>query len=146
MIRRWFVLLITVATTVGILAAADSNSTLPPSAEAVREEISRVVHQQLDAFNAGDWAKAYTFAAAGIREKFALADFTTMVQANYPRLLRGRVATDLAVTDDGVRAILELRVVTAAGALAHFRYFLQRESDTWRIVGVIPFEPPTTKA
>jgi hypothetical protein len=146
MLRQWFGILITVAGAAGFLSAAESGSTLPPSIEATRQEISAIVHQQLDAFKVRDWERAYTFAAAGIREKFSLSDFTAMVQSNYPQLLQGRAASDLAITDDGVRGTLELRVVTTDDALAHFRYFLQREDNSWRIVGVIPFEPPSTRA
>jgi hypothetical protein len=126
--------------------AADNAATdFPPSTEAVRAEVSAVVHAQVDAIKGGDWPGAYGLAASGIHEKFDLAGFERMIRSSYPALLRPRVATTLRANDNGVQAVLELRVIAEAGSLAHFRYFLQLEDNVWRIVGVVPYEPTTVR-
>jgi len=115
-------------------AAAAAHAALSPAEwDAIRKTIS----EQLAALRAGDAARAYTFAAPGIRERFQDAPtFMSMVQDSYAPLLDARYTEFLegAVIDG--RTIQPLRLVLADDSVLVALYEMQRdETGRWRIAG-----------
>ncbi len=104
----------------------------------VRKELVGVVDGQLAAFRAGDFARAYTFAARPLRAHFTLKEFSAMVTHSYPFIAHNERDEPGLPMDDGETATLPVRVFGAGGKSADYRYQLTREADGWHISGVLP--------
>ena len=107
----------------------------------VRKELVAVVDLQLAAFRAGDFKRAYTFAAEPLRLQFTLKEFTVMITRSYPFIAHNERAETGLPMDDGANATMSVRVFGPGGKSADFRYTLVRETDGWRISGVLPEKP-----
>ena len=103
----------------------------------VRREVLAVIDAQLAAFRGHDLKKAYTFAAASLRQKFPLARFETTVQQNYPDIWSNARAEYGIVQDNGVEAALRVRVFGATGDSVSYDYVLFKEPSGWRIASVL---------
>jgi len=112
------------------------------SLPAVRTALISVVEKQLNAMHAGDYARARTFAAAGLRQQFSDETFAIMIQRGYPAIATGRDAFFGKAADNGGQAFLDVRITDTAGKWSWFRYALALEGRDWRIAGVIPIVPP----
>ena len=110
----------------------------PPgnSTEAVKRDITAVVEDQLAAFRAGDWERAYSHAATPIREMFPLADFRRMVSTGYPLIAKSASADFGICLDNGSDAVVYVRVDDGAGRAGDYQYTLTKEKGAWRITGV----------
>lgn len=98
-----------------------------------------VVQAQLDAFKAGDAARAYGFASPAIQQQFGSAErFMAMVLQAYPMLIAPRsLAWRLPEPAPG-GAVLPLQLRDAQGRAWLATYQLQRQPDgSWRIAGCI---------
>jgi hypothetical protein len=129
---------------------ADSAAQQPPAAPAAASAAASramraLVQAQLDAFKAGDAARAYGYASPTIQQQFGSAErFMAMVLQAYPMLIAPRsLAWRLPEpTQGGAVLPLELRDATGRAWLA--TYELQRQADgSWRIAGCIvtPADP-----
>ena len=119
-----------------------------PGDEKGHEELVTVVSAQLEAFRRNDFAKAYTFAAAGIREKFDAAAFEKMVKEQYPVIANSKSAKFGAATENGEEAMLIVTIRGAGKQAGQFRYLFVREKSNWKISGVVDLKPdgPVAKA
>jgi len=104
----------------------------------VRKELVAVVDGQLAAFRAGDFARAYGFAAQPLRAQFTLKAFAAMVARSYPFVAHSERAEPGLPMDDGETAVLPVRVFAAGGKSADYQYQFTREGDGWHITGVLP--------
>ncbi len=103
----------------------------------VKTELTSVIDAQLAAFRAEDYAKAYTFAAAGIKDMFTQADFEAMVRKSYPVIARSSGADYGMAFDTGEDAVIYVHVQNASThAEGQFQYLLKRENGVWKIGGV----------
>ena len=109
---------------------------LEPSETAVKSEITAVIEAQLAAFRAGDFDKAYTYAAGAIREKFPLSDFKQMVSTGYPIIATSVKAEYGVCLDNGVEAAIFVHVEARDGTSRDYQYGLVLERSGWRITGV----------
>ena len=107
------------------------------SVASVRSALTNVVESQLAAFRTKDYATAYTFATAGIKEKFPLNAFEQMVKTGYPIIAASRSARFGDCFDNGRKAILNLTVIGRGGQMLECQYLLELEGDRWKIAGVI---------
>jgi hypothetical protein len=126
----------------GLVAAepVDPLSSLRPSSNMVKNELTAVIEEQLAAFRAGDYPRAYTLAAAEIKEMFPLSDFEEMVKTGYPVIAHSkRVVYGLAL-DGGDEAVITVRVQNAAGESAAYQYHLIKQGGRWKIGGVTAVE------
>ena len=118
----------------GDAEAAASHAALPA---AEWDAIQKSIGEQLDALRAGDAARAYAFASAGIQAQFHDAPtFLRMVQDSYAPLLDARHAEFLegAVIDG--RTIQPLRLVMSDEKVLVALYEMQRDATgRWRIAG-----------
>ena len=121
-----------------ILTTTVARPTEPtPSTEAMKKELAKVIEAQLTAFRADDYAQAYTFAAAGVKEMFALAEFERMVKAGYPIIAHSASAEYGLTLDSGEEAVVNVRIVGAAdGQVVDYLYTLGKEDGAWKITGV----------
>lgn len=107
-----------------------------PSTPAVKDEIVSVVDAQLQAFRAGDFAKAYSFAAIDIRNSFPLEKFEQMVRQGYGPISKSRKSEFGICLDDGDQAVLNVTVEGADGTRTQYQYYLVKEEKGWRISAV----------
>lgn len=98
----------------------------------------QVISQQIEAFKAGDHARAYSYAAPTIKDMFPTVDaFIAMVRGGYMPLYAPQsfqFGRDAAVAD-GIHQ--ELIVTDASGRQWQAVYTLRRDADgAWKITGV----------
>lgn len=141
--RAEFVLLLRVlsipfaASLVFFLITPAATQPLRRSSAEVRQQVIGVVESQFKAFRDGDYARAYSFAAAGLQQEFTVAAFERMVKDGYPIIAYWRAVSFGQVEDNGREAVMLLTVQGRGGRTRFFRYQLVREADGWRISGVI---------
>ena len=119
--------------------APASSPALPPphpSSDAVKKELSAVIEGQLAAFRANDYSKAYTFAAAEIKDLFPVGDFEQMVKTNYAVIARSASAEYGMAFDTGEEAVVNVRVQNAEKKSVEYQYLLKKEVGGWKIGGV----------
>jgi hypothetical protein len=112
--------------------AAEAKTSTPE----MKEKLHAVIRGQLAAFRKDDFAGAYKFAAAAIREQFPLAAFEAMVKSSYPSIAKNTDAVFGLTLDDGEKAVVNVRVVGAKEESVSYQYLLERDGDEWRIGGV----------
>ena len=98
----------------------------------------RVVMRQLQAFRAGDYDTAYTFAATVIRQAFDRVAFERMVRTGYPEIAHSTqavVSKHETTVDD--RRYITLRILGSNGVRIVATYELVREGTDWRISAVV---------
>ncbi len=103
----------------------------------MRRQVIGVVESQFTAFRDGDYARAYSFAAAGLQQQFTVAAFERMVKDGYPIIAYWRAVSFGEVEDNGREAVVLLSVQGRGGRTRSFRYLLIREANEWRINGVM---------
>ena len=126
-----------------VTGAAEPAMRLSP--KPVREEVRAVVQGQLAALRAGDFAAAYGYAAAGIKERFDDEVFAAMIRRGYPALLSAKEA-ELGMVHDHAGEFAEV-TVSVRDRQKHavtYLYRLVREAEGWRITGVT-LEPRSTR-
>jgi hypothetical protein len=103
----------------------------------VRKEITTVVEAQLSALRAEDFRSAYQYAVQRLRRRLSAEQFAEMIRRGYPAIVGSERAELGLPMDDGLRAIVSVRVFAKSGAFADFRYTLLKERTGWRIAEVI---------
>lgn len=111
------------------------------SRDTVRGALTNVIESQLTAFRDNDYARAYSFAAANIREQFPLAEFETMVKQGYPIIAESQSATFGIAFDNGRQALVVVSVHGRDRSVSRYNYMLLREKDGWKINGVFQAKP-----
>jgi hypothetical protein len=104
-------------------------------AAAEARQVRAVIQAQLDAFAVGDAARAFGYAAPGIREAFGTPErFMEMVQRRYAPVIRPATVVFLVGKVSGDVAVQPLHLTDADGDTWLAVYRLERQSDrTWRI-------------
>ena len=125
-------------------AARAEPSSSHVSSETVKQELTAVIDAQLAAFRAGDYPKAYTFAAGGIKEMFPVETFEKMVRTAYP-LIAGSAKAEYGLAfDTGEDAVVNVTVEDPRGQRAQYQYTLSKEQGVWKITGVVEQKPEGT--
>jgi len=99
--------------------------------------VRAVVQAQLDAFAAGDAARAFGYAAPAIRAMFGTPErFMEMVERSYAPVIRPASVAFLIPEVSGDAAIQGVHLTDAAGDVWLAVYRLERQPDrNWRITG-----------
>lgn len=113
-----------------------------PSQAQVRRQVVNVIEAQFKAIKEGDFARARSFAAAGLQAQLSDAAFERMVKEGYPVIAFWRALSVEAVHDNGREAVVEVWVQSQRGRIHRFRYWLLREAEGWRINGVFELSAP----
>ena len=116
--------------------AKPGDPTGQPSTEALKKEFSQVIEAQLAAFRAGEYDKAYAFAASQIKDMFPVENFKEMVEAAYPVIAHSTTAEFGLAIDTGDEAVINVRVENADKKSVLYQYTLHKEEGTWKISGV----------
>ena len=97
--------------------------------------VRAVVQAQLDAFAAGDAARAFTYAAPPIRDMFGTPErFMEMVERRYAPVIRPASVAFLVTQVSGDAAIQGVHLTDASGDAWLAVYRLERQADrNWRI-------------
>ena len=112
-----------------------------PSSEALKKEFTDTIEGQLAAFRAGDYAKAYTYAATPIKGMFTAEVFEKMVKSAYPVIANSRTVEFGLAFDVDDEAVISVRVENPEKVSVLYQYMLRREDGKWKINGVSEVKP-----
>lgn len=112
-------------------------SAFKPSEESLTKELVKIIEAQLAAFRTNDYTKAYTFAAAAIKQQFSPEAFERMIKTQYPNIAESRTAIFGPVFDNGDEAFVNVGIAGGSSKTINYGYLMKRESSGWRINGVI---------
>jgi uncharacterized protein DUF4864 len=97
---------------------------------------------QLEAFRAGDYDRAYTYASATIREQFGRAAFERMVRLGYPQIADPASYTvDRAERGPDGSIYVLLRIGGRDGSGVDAVYEMVSEDGAWKVNGVATRPP-----
>ena len=128
--RRLFALLILLA------LPATAQEARPPS-----PPIEATIQSQIEAMAAGDFPRAFSFAAPSIKEMFVTPDrFETMVRQGYPMVVAPRDVRMLELRTIAGNLWQKVLMVDQAGNTHILDYMMVETSDGWQIgaVQVLP--------
>jgi len=102
-------------------------------------EIPKVIEDQISSFTAGDEARAFAHASAGIQAQFGSPEgFMAMVRQHYaPLVSPQRVAFDEPFTVSDMRAHQIVWLIDESGRSWRAVYSLVGDEGRWRIEGVV---------
>jgi hypothetical protein len=104
--------------------------------DADRAAVQSTIEQQLQAFLADDGARAYSFAAPGIKRLFPSEEiFMDMVRRGYQPVYRPRDYSFGALEEAGGQLEQFVDIVDQNGEFWTARYTLQLIDGAWRITG-----------
>lgn len=110
---------------------------LPGNVRAQQEPIREVIEAQIEAFEADDFATAFTFASPSIQAMFGNPqNFGAMVKGGYPMVWRPDDLRFLALEERGGRLFQDVMVRDLEGALHILEYQMIESEDGWKINGV----------
>ncbi len=115
------------------------------SSAAVRKDVIAAIEAQLGFFRKGDAAGAFGLASTPLRTQRPVAVFAAMVESGYPEIWANTRAEFGVVRSDGAKAEVVVQVYSKTGAAA-YDYALVRESNGWRVHGVLRHAPKKEKA
>jgi Domain of unknown function (DUF4864) len=101
-------------------------------------ELYSVVGNQLSAFRAADFSRAYRNASSRVQQKFSLSQFESMIRRNFGGLTETPRVEFGFVQAQGESAILQVFFFTDDGATRAFLYTFVVEDGVWKIEGIEP--------
>ena len=119
----------------------------PATAQEAPRAIERVITDQVEAFRAGDFGRAFTHAAPGIQRLFGTPErFGAMVRQGYPMVIDPRGMRFLPPEQAG-DALRQRVLVTGPEGRPHMlEYTMVRADGRWRIAAVRVLQAPTVGA
>ena len=119
------------------LALATAMAAGQAAAQNAAADIRAVISQQIEAFKADDFARAFTYASPNIKRMFGdSVRFGRMVREGYPMVWHPSEVRFSRLSEEGGRMIQSVLVKDAGGALFIVDYEMIAEGDGWRINGV----------
>jgi hypothetical protein len=98
-----------------------------------------VVNNQLSAFRAADFSRAYRNASTRVQQKFSLPQFESMIRRNYAEMMRGKQRVEFGVVQSQRdSALLQVFFFADSGQAHAFLYTFVIEEGAWKIEGVEP--------
>jgi hypothetical protein len=104
-------------------------------------DLYAIVDHQLADLQGGDFTRAYQFASTAFQQQHNLRQFSAMVQAEYPAMLRIRRVQYGEVQTHGRHATIQVLLIGSAGEVVPCVYMMVREGDGWRIDGTQMMTP-----
>jgi hypothetical protein len=106
-------------------------------AMAQEEPIRNTIQSQIDAFQADDFAKAFTFASPTIKQMFGTPEnFGAMVKNGYPMVYRPAEVQMLDLRDVAGNLWQRVRITDQAGAGWFLDYMMVETAEGWQINAV----------
>ncbi len=119
------------------LALAAAMAAGQATAQNAAEDIRAVISEQIEAFKADDFARAFTYASPNIKRMFGdSVRFGRMVREGYPMVWRPSDVRFSGLSEEGGRTVQSVLVKDGSGALFIVDYDMIAEGDGWRINGV----------
>lgn len=113
------------------------------SVQAQDAAIRQTITEQLEAFRADDFAKAFTFASPSLQDYFQTPErFGRMVTQGYPMVRRPKDVGYLEMRNDAGTYWQKVQITDAEGRLHVLEYRMQETSEGWRINGVQILDAP----
>lgn len=113
-----------------------------PRADAQQAQIESVIGAQIEAFQADDFARAFTFAAPSIRGLFRTPEnFGRMVVQGYPMVWRPASVSYGALREADGRLVQIVRISDQAGGAHVLAYEMVETAQGWRIASVHLLRP-----
>ena len=112
---------------------------LPAAAQ--EEPIQLVIESQIDAFQADDFAQAFSYASPNIKALFGTPEtFGMMVRDGYPMVYRPSDVDMLSLREVAGNLWQGVRVVDQAGAVWFLDYMMVETPEGWQInaVQIVP--------
>ncbi|MEM0937696.1 MAG: DUF4864 domain-containing protein [Pseudomonadota bacterium] len=108
-----------------------------PDRAAAQSQPSDVIGAQIEAFQADDFATAFTFAAPGIKRMFQTPEnFGRMVQQGYPMVWRPAEVRYGTTKERGTALVQQVFVTDGSGRQFTLEYTMVPAGDSWQIAGV----------
>ena len=101
-------------------------------------ELYSVVNNQLCAFRADDFLRAYDHAASNVHQRFSLAQFENLIRHDYATMTHADRVEFGMVEVRGSTARVQVLFCSEDGTIRSFLYSLVAEDHTWKIDGVEP--------
>ncbi len=100
-------------------------------------ELYSIVNNQLTAFRAADFSRAYRNASTRVQQKFSLPQFESMIRRNYAEMMRETQRVEFGVVQaQGDIAVLQVFFFADDGETRAFLYSFVVEDGVWKIEGV----------
>ena len=100
-------------------------------------ELYSIVSNQLSAFRAADFSRAYRNASTRVQQKFSLPQFENMIRRNYAEMMKDTPRIEFgAVQTQGENAMLQVFFFPERGDARAFLYSFVIEDGVWKIEGV----------
>jgi hypothetical protein len=104
---------------------------------AQEEPIQNTIQSQIDAFQADDFARAFTFASPNIKQMFGTPEnFGAMVKNGYPMVYRPSSVEMQELRDVAGNLWQKVRVVDQSGAAWFLDYMMVETPEGWQINAV----------
>ncbi len=118
-----------------LVAAALAAS--PARAQTAETDIRAVISEQIEAFKADDFDRAFTYASPTIKRMFGDSDrFGRMVRDGYPMVWRPGSLRFSGLTEKNGRTVQSVLITDEAGALYVVDYEMVTIGGDWQINGV----------
>lgn len=126
--RRMFTgLALVVAMATGAFAQMDANP-----------DIQNTIRNQIDAFEANDFARAFTYAAPSIQMMFRTPEnFGVMVQRGYPMVWRPDDVRFGDLREEGGLLRQKVIIRDKSGTVHVLDYSMSQDENGWKISGVV---------
>ncbi len=112
-------------------------SVLAFPAAAQEEPIRNTIQSQIDAFQADDFARAFTFASPTIKQMFGTPEnFGAMVKQGYPMVYRPSSVEMQDLREIAGNLWQRVRVIDQAGAGWYLDYMMVETTEGWQINAV----------
>jgi len=109
----------------------------PPSASAQAEDIQATIDQQLEAFQADDFERAFGYASPMLRRLFGTSDnFRSMVTGGYPMVWRPAEVRYLELAEIGGTYLQKVLIKDQSGVVHILAYRMIETPEGWKISGV----------
>lgn len=112
------------------------------STDEARKSLHSVITQQMEAFRAGNYEAAYTYADETIKSAYSLEMFERMVQSGYAAIAHSVSATCGLTLDNGSDAVVSVRVQGSDEKTTEYQYRLHWNGKAWKISGVVASQSP----
>jgi hypothetical protein len=107
---------------------------------AAPRELYSIVNNQLSAFRAADFSRAYRNASTRVQLKFSLPQFESMIRRNYAEMMTKTQRVEFGVVRaEGINALLQVFFFADGGEAHAFIYTFVAEDGVWKIEGVEPW-------
>ena len=103
----------------------------------VPRELYSVVNNQLTAFRAADFSRAYRNASTRVQQRYSMPQFEQMIRRNYGEMMKETQRVEFGlVRAQGESAILQVFLFAENGDARVYLYSFVVENGVWKIEGV----------